>query len=731
MPFELKREARREQMNRPCNADRVFEKCYLMMFLRDKGQSGVSIPHPIRLALSSLSLQLGDLDNGLAFIKQIIGGCPDFDEEKTRHYLELDIGKTAPYGCTALSYLVQEHYSDFDPGRCQCKLPPSYDEEGQERKPSPIRFAYAVSEKKTSAVQPANQAGRLVALAKDAEIFHTPDGHVYATFRNGDHRETWSIRSKGFKNWLGYRFYMAMGKPPGSQALQDALGTLEAKGQYDGTERLVFLRTAAMAGNMYIDLANHRWEVIEIAPSSWSVIADPPVRFIRTRNMQPLPHPVEGQLVDLRKYLNLANPDDFRLVVGWLIAAMRGNGPYPVLCLQGEQGSAKSTTSRILKALVDPSISDLKTPPKEQRDLMVLAKNNQVIAFDNLSSLPVWFSDALCRLSTGAGLSCRELYTDDEEYIFRTTTPLIINGIEDIVSRHDLADRTIMIGLASIAEEDRRSETDLWADFERDAPGILGALCDAISEALQNIGNVHLERLPRMADFAQWVVAAEPALPWEPGMFMNTYAKNRQDMITTTIDADPVANSIVGLIADNPGGWESTPTDLLEKLGEYVPDSQKGRSWPKQPNVLTKKLKRATTFLRAMGIDVVFQERSHKGRKITIRKVGKKTVATVTETQQEALHHDSVEERDETIRCGQTVTSSTRGSGSSSQGHSGDDLSGKRDDVKCGDLDTASSDKFFSNPVVTASRDNRDDGGDQIPSESDKDNDPDPMGGLI
>lgn len=129
------------------NLKRIFKRCYLMEFLRQKGEAGVNHPHSIRLALSSFSLALGDLDQDLAFIRQIIGGCPDFSEEKTRYYLRQNQGKVAPYGCEALRKVVVDHFKDFQAESCNCNLTPSHDPVTRKlRKPSPIRFAHLLEE---------------------------------------------------------------------------------------------------------------------------------------------------------------------------------------------------------------------------------------------------------------------------------------------------------------------------------------------------------------------------------------------------------------------------------------------------------------------------------------------------------------------------------------------------------------------------------------------------------
>jgi hypothetical protein len=195
------------------------------------------------------------------------------------------------------------------------------------------------------------------------------------------------------------------GGAPNPQAFSSALGVIEAQALYDGTLREVYLRSAKVEGKVYLDLCDSEWRVIEIDENGWRIFGpDAPVRFYRRRGMLPLPMPVDGGVVDLLKpYVN-ASKDDFYLLVSFALAALHGCGPYPVLVLLGEAGAAKSTLLRVVKRLVDPNKADLRAPPEGNRDLFITANNSYVVTLDNLSSLPEWLSDTLCRLATGGWL---------------------------------------------------------------------------------------------------------------------------------------------------------------------------------------------------------------------------------------------------------------------------------------------------------------------------------------
>ena len=287
-----------------------------------------------------------------------------------------------------------------------------------------------------------------------------------------------------------------------------------------------------------------------------------------------------GSIEALLPFLNLSTRNDFVLVVAWLLATLRAFGPYPLLAVSGEQGSAKTVLSKMLKALVDPNTAPVRALPRDERELMIAANNGYLLAFDNLSWLPPRLSDALCRLASGGSFAVRQLYTDDDEVLFQAARPLLLNGIEDVVSRPDLADRGIFLTLAPIGEEQRRSESELWREFERARPRILGALLDAVVHGLPRLPTVRLRSLPRMADFALWATACETAL-WPAGTFTRAYDANRKAAIEEVIESDPVAVCVRKLMAER-GSWAGTASELLRAAND-VRTTARARAGQKIP----------------------------------------------------------------------------------------------------------------------------------------------------
>jgi hypothetical protein len=455
----------------------------------------------------------------------------------------------------------------------------------------------------------------LTQIGARSELFHTATGTAFADLVIDGHRETWPIRSKRFRGWLRRRYYETTGSALSGQAISSELDLLEARAQFDAPERCVHARIAEHAGYIYLDLADAHWRAMEIGPDGWRMKPSPPVRFRRPAGMLPLPVPEPGGSIEaLRSLLNLPNRSDFVLVVAWLLATLRSRGPYPLLAISGEQGSAKTVLSKMLKALIDPNVAPVRALPREERELMIAANNGYVLAFDNLSGLPGWLSDALCRLATGGSFAVRQLYTDDEEVLFQAARPLLVNGIEDVISRADLADRGIFLTLPPIGERQRRSEAELWREFEIARPRLLGALLDAAVHGLQTLPGVALTSLPRMADFTLWATACEPAF-WPADTVARAYDANHRAAVEAIIEADPVAVGVRALMAER-GSWTGTASDLLRAASGFA--SPRGSNWPQNPAALAGRLRRVQTFLRMLGIEVSFTRGGRAGTR-TIR----------------------------------------------------------------------------------------------------------------
>ncbi len=233
------------------------------------------------------------------------------------------------------------------------------------------------------------------------------------------------------------------------------------------------------------------------------------------------------------------------------------------------------------------------------------------MAYDNLSSIPQWLSDALCRLSTGGGMSKRTLYTDGDEFVLDAQRPVLLNGIEEVATRPDLLSRSLLVEAPVIPEASRIDEEVFWADFAQAQTGILGGLLDVLVVALARVGDVKLERMPRMADLAKWVTAAEPALGWATGSFLKAYKANRDEGHETAVETS-VIGAALRRVADH--GFSGTASELLEKLAGKVDEkATKAKDWPKTARAVRGELDRLAPNLRELGYVIDHAGPSRRG----------------------------------------------------------------------------------------------------------------------
>jgi putative DNA primase/helicase len=464
---------------------------------------------------------------------------------------------------------------------------------------------------------------------------------AFATVLRDGRIERHAVRSRTFKAIVrllyGDANPVAVGRNGGrlprpaavpDQALSEALGAFEAMAQR-GPERRVGIRIwRGEDGAVWLDLGRADWALVRIAPEGWYVVTAADVPLVRTSGLAPLPLPEPvgraAALNALRSQFNVGSEHGLMLLAAWLVCALFPEGPYAVLALDGEQGSAKTTVSRKARRCVDPHVADIRPLPKDERDLIVAARNARVLAYDNVSHLKPEMADAICRVATGAGWGERELYTNGEEYFTRVCNPVLLNGIPSLLGRADLADRALAVTLVPIADEERLSEAKVWAAFDAALPGILALLLDALALVLRDGPGLSLARLPRMADFAKLACAAAPAFGWTVEDMLAALERNWAGIFDAVVEADQVAKAVQALASErvsrNEGPWFGTSEELLELLNQRVPQEQRERGWPRDPTRFSMRLRRAAPALRKTGIEAIMPETGGRlGRMVEVR----------------------------------------------------------------------------------------------------------------
>jgi hypothetical protein len=463
----------------------------------------------------------------------------------------------------------------------------------------------------------------LLEIGKTATYFHTADKIPYADIWIEGNRHTYAVRSKAFRLWLSGEYLNRTEKGIGSQTLQDTLSTLEAIAIFRGETREVHLRTAEHQGKIYLDLGTPDWKAIEVDPSGWRIVNEPPVRFWRPDSLLPLPYPVEGGSLDeLRELLNV-DDSSWIGIVTFLMFCYRPNQVYPVLVLSAIRGSGKTTAAEIIKGLIDPGKAPLIALPSNTRDLAVAAQRRWLMVYDNVSHISNDESDNLCKLATGFGFSIRKLHTDDEETTIECTRPQIITAIDALVAREDLGDRVLLATLGEITPDRRLSHSELQQKIDDSKPRIFGALLTAMSQTLARLPHVQLPESPRMKDYALFSVAAEQALKLEDGAFLAAFEESRESIRQGIIEASPIGGAILSLMRDRLV-WKGTASELLVELENHTDvATYRSRYFPKAANHLAGKLNRLKPELQALGIEVKDGVRSsnREPRPIILEKV--------------------------------------------------------------------------------------------------------------
>ena len=473
-----------------------------------------------------------------------------------------------------------------------------------------------------------SQADVLIGVSEDAEFFQNDLGEAFAAVTINGHKEVLKVKSKKFKMWLTKQFYDATKKAPTSDAMNQALGVMEMKAAFEGAEHSLQLRVAEKEGAFYYDLANEDWSVVKVEPRSCQVLKDAPILFTRNKNTKAQVMPdFAGDLKLLLNHIRIKNEDDQILYLTYLVTCFIPSIPHAVLVFSGEKGASKSTSMRLTRQVVDPAVQDLLTMPNSLQDLALSLANNHMPSFDNLDGLSAEKSDLLCIASTGGGFSKRTLFTDDDETLLDLRRCVGLTGINVVVTRADLIDRSIIIELDRIPEDERKEERDVWEAFEKDRAHIVGGALQALANAMAIFLDVKIDKLPRMADFTRWGYAIAEVLGYGGERFLQAYRKNRNQSNEEAVSSHPVAATVVALMKEN-HSWSGSVASLLselERVAEQEKINTKVKTFPKAAHILSRRLKEVKSNLEDVGI--TFDIR-HAGdsKKVSIQKSGSNVI---------------------------------------------------------------------------------------------------------
>ena len=483
------------------------------------------------------------------------------------------------------------------------------------------------------------------------------DGPNIARMLRGGHS---SLRAE-----LAARYCEAFDKVPGSGALTDALMAVEGMALRQPQER-TNLRLGRHGNAIILDLGRDDGKAIVISDEEWTVVERSPILFHRTELIAPLPIPVSDPrgLDELKSLLNVSE-ESWPLVTAWLVSVLIPDIPHPIVLLSGLHGSGKSTNGRNISAVIDPSPAPLRTPPRDIEQWGIEAAASWVVPVDNVSSIKYWWSDALCRASTGDGLIRRRLYTDSDLSVLAFHRCVILTSIDPGALKGDLADRLLIIELDPISPAQRRTEEEMRRVHSAMHPRILGGLLDLVVKVFGVLPSIRLDDKPRMADFAHVLAALDHV---QGTQALGTYLGQGGTIAHEVVEGDSVAVALTEFAQSLRTEWSGTAGELLKKITTDKPP----RDWPRNPKALGSRIRRVIPALGSTGI-VVIPPRGGRDRTWRIPPTGFDLQTTVETVQCASDDHNPLLDKKVTEEGKQD------GSGDGSQGSSMNRPTNRRD----------------------------------------------------
>ncbi|QXE35887.1 ATP-binding protein [Streptomyces sp. GMY02] len=442
-----------------------------------------------------------------------------------------------------------------------------------------------------------SQASQLVAMAKAGYRFvMSTDGRPYGVRRNGPNI------ARPFKGRGGVRAALAKqftedngGQVPSASALADAMTVLE--GIADATDPVrVHLRVARDGERIVLDLGTADGRAVIVTADGWQVVDRSPVLFRRSGAMTPLPTPERGGdgIAMLRGLINM-DDSAFHRLIAWLIAAWIPDIPHPVLTFKGEQGTGKSYTAQMMVNLVDPSPAAKRSQPRDIKTWSVQAFSSWALCLDNVSVIPPWLSDTLCRAVTGDGIVDRALYSDDDVVVLTFRRVLAMTTIDAGALAGDLAERMMLLDLQPITTSARRGEEEMDAAYATARPAVIGSLLDLLANVLRELPTITLASKPRLADFARVLAAVDHVTGWTT---LADYSASGESVNADALQGDPFGSALVAFL-DTHGAFQGTASQLMDVI---PPPDGYHPQWPKDATRASGRLKRIAPLLRSIGI---------------------------------------------------------------------------------------------------------------------------------
>ena len=213
----------------------------------------------------------------------------------------------------------------------------------------------------------------------------------------------------------------------------------------------------------------------------------------------------------LEWWLNLANFTEFRdgyklSLLAWILATFLTElcPTRPLAVFDGEAGSGKSMTWRVLMRLLFGPTGEIGGVPDKPDGFTARAANSHILVLDNLDDFTDWLRDKLARLCTGSEDHYRVLYSNNDLGTVRYRCWVAITSrTPDTLRRDDLADRVLLFPVTRIDDHWRLTENTFLTECLTRRSAWWGDVLTALNRVVATIrrDGIPANSTMRMADF--------------------------------------------------------------------------------------------------------------------------------------------------------------------------------------------------------------------------------------
>lgn len=452
---------------------------------------------------------------------------------------------------------------------------------------------------------------------------------VYGIITVNDHKETIDLGSPLAIQWLKTLYFEENGDIHSDETFSNVLSMMGAQAkQAEETQRVTIYNRIAMTGDaIYYDLCSPDWKAVKITKENYEIVKlndDTPI-FTRKQQQSPqvLPKKEKNDTLDkLIKLLRVSKPDQEIFKIH-LITLFLEKYPIPMIIVSGEHGSTKSTLTRTIARIVDPSAMNISSIPTNTGDIALHLNSRYISNFDNVSEISQDVSDMLCRAITGEGFSKRKLYTDSNEIIWNYKRKILLNGISPVLEFPDFKERSIFYETVPIREDERMSEEEFNARLESLMPSILHEIFTILSYVLLMYRRIkkEIKTKPRMADFTIFGECISRMLKNLDLAFVEAYKNKLDNDSLKMVDSYPIVKIIIEII-QNEKSLEASMEEFYKKVCEIATANQidtrsKEIKFPHAINQLSRQINQLKSTLRKHDLEIQIKSYDSRDGKYT------------------------------------------------------------------------------------------------------------------